>query len=68
MHIIFEEHQYKAADVLDVLKEITSLEDVDKKISVSYVGYFYNPAIKDCVFILPKVLLTDTKITGEDGK
>jgi hypothetical protein len=68
MHIVFEEHQYKAADVLDVLKEITSLEDVDKKISVSYVGYFYNSAIKDCVFILPKVLLTDIKITSEDGK
>ena len=68
MHIIFEEHQYKAADVLDVLKEITSLEDVEKKISVSYVGYFYNPAIKDCVFILPKVLLTDIKIKDEDGK
>lgn len=68
MHIIFEEHQYKAADVLDVLKEISSLEDVEKKISVSYVGYFYNPAIKDCVFILPKVLLTDKKIIDENGK
>lgn len=68
MHIIFEEHQYKASDVLDVLKEISSLEDVEKKISVSYVGYFYNPTIKDCVFILPKVLLTDKKIIDENGK
>jgi len=68
MHIIFEEHQYNAAEVKDVLKEISSLEDVEKKISVSYVGYFYNPTIKDCVFLLPKVLLTDTKITDEDGK
>lgn len=68
MHIIFEEHQYKAADVLDVLKEISSLEDVEKKISVSYVGYFYSPTLKDCVFILPKVLLTDKIITDDDGK
>ena len=68
MHIIFEEHQYKASDVLDVLKEISSLEDIEKKISVSYVGYFYNPTIKDCVFILPKVLLTDKKIIDENGK
>ena len=68
MHIIFEEHQYKASDVLNVLKEISSLEDVEKKISVSYVGYFYNPTIKDCVFILPKVLLTDKKIIDENGK
>lgn len=65
MRIFFEEHQYQADDVKNDLKDICALQDVDKKISVSYVGYFYNTAVKDCVFILPKVLLTDKKINGE---
>ena len=54
MRIIFEEHQYKAAEVQAVLKDISTLQDVDQKISVGYVGYYFNPTIKDCVFILPK--------------
>ncbi len=79
MRIIFEEHQYEAAKVKAVLKDISTLQDVEQKISVSYVGYYYNPSIGDCVFILPKVLLTDknknevlanvvSKETGEDIK
>ena len=59
MLIIFEEHQYKAAEVQDVLRDISTLQDVEQRISVSYVGYYYNPRINDCVFILPKVLLTE---------
>ena len=59
MHIIFEEHQYEVAAVQKILDGIATLQDVEQKISVSYVGYYYNPTIKDCVFILPKVLLTD---------
>lgn len=59
MRIIFEGHQYDAADVQDVLKDISTLQDVEHKISIGYVGYYYNPSINDCVFILPKVLLTD---------
>ena len=65
MHIIFEEHQYQASDVNDALKDISTLQDVDKKISVSYVGYFYNVHLQDCVFILPKVLLTDMDVDGK---
>lgn len=61
MHIIFEEHQYEVAAVQKILDGIATLQDVEQKISVSYVGYYYNPTIKDCVFILPKVLLTDKK-------
>ena len=79
MRIIFEEHQYEVAKVQKVLEGITTLQDVEQKISVSYVGYYYNPGIGDCVFILPKVLLTDknkhevlanvvSKETGEDIK
>lgn len=77
MQIIFEEHQYEVAKVQKALEGITTLQDVEQKISVGYVGYYYNPTIGDCVFILPKVLLTDknkrevlanvkSKETGED--
>lgn len=59
MYILFEEHQYESALVENVLKDIYVLQDVDKKVSVQYVGYFYNPHLHDCVFILPKVLLKD---------
>ena len=61
MRIIFEEHQYEVAKVQKVLDGITTLQDVEQKISVGYVGYYYNPTIEDCVFILPKVLLTDNQ-------
>lgn len=57
MYILFEEHQYNSHDVETILKDIYVLQDVDKKVSVKYVGYFYNPHLNDCVFILPKVLL-----------
>lgn len=77
MQIIFEEHQYEVAKVQKTLEGITTLQDVEQKISIGYVGYYYNPTIEDCVFILPKVLLTDknkqevlanvkSKETGED--
>lgn len=59
MYIIFEEHQYEADTVKDVLRGISELQDVDKMVSVSYVGYYYEPHIHDCVFILPKVLLNE---------
>lgn len=61
MRIIIEEYRYAAADVKDVLKGVDALENVDGYVSVNYVGYFYNTdkAVRDCVFILPKVLLED---------
>lgn len=68
MYIIFEEHQYKAETVKDVLRGISELQDVDQMVSVSYVGYYYEPHIKDCVFILPKVLLNEQdKLVIGDG-
>ena len=65
MRVIIEEHKYAAADVKDVLKGIDALENVESYVSVNYVGYFYNTDkdVRDCVFILPKVLLEDV-----DGK
>lgn len=68
MRILFEEHQYEVTEeIQNTLKDVASLQDVEKKISVSYVGYFYNSTVKDCVFILPKVLLKD-KAIEVDGK
>lgn len=65
MRIIIEEHQYPAEVVKDVLDGITTLRDIEGKVSVNYVGYYYNPTLKDTVFILPKVLLG--KMLDEDG-
>jgi len=59
MYILFEEYQYESRKVEKILKDIYVLQDVNKKVSVQYVGYFYNPHLHDCVFILPKVLLTE---------
>lgn len=65
MYILFEEHQYESHLVEKILKDIYVLQDVDKKVSIQYVGYFYNPYLHDCVFILPKVLLTENeKLSG----
>ena len=64
MRILIEEYQYEYEDVYDVLKGLGVLQDVEGKVSLSYVGYYFNddPDVNDCVF-LPKVLLE-----GEFGK
>ena len=59
MRILLEEHQYEVADVKDVLSGVDALENLEGKVSVHYVGYYYNSLLKDCVFILPKVMLKD---------
>ena len=64
MKLIVEEHQYDAPLVEKVLDGITKLRGVNGKISVNYVGYYFNPTLDDCVFILPKVLLED--VNGEE--
>ena len=65
MRILVEEYQYNVADVKDVLYGIDALENLEGKVSVHYVGYYYcaHRSVRDCVFILPKVLLKDV-----DGK
>lgn len=57
MRIIIEEYQYNFEKVAEVLKGLTEVHDAEKMVSVSYVGYYFNPELPDCVFILPKVLL-----------
>ena len=65
MRILIEEYQYEYEDVYDVLKGLGVLQDVEGKVSLSYVGYYFNddPDVNDCVFNLHKVLLE-----GEFGK
>lgn len=64
MRILIEEYQYNVADVKDILQGIDALENVEGRVSIHYVGYYYNTLLKDCVFILPKVLLKG--IDGEE--
>ena len=59
MRILIEEHKYLAQDIKAILHGIDALESVEGFVSLNYVGYFYNTELKDCVFILPKVLLED---------
>lgn len=67
MRILIEGHQYQATDeILKVVSELGPTIGVGGKVSVDYVGYYYNTAINDCVFILPKVLLDENeKVFGE---
>lgn len=61
MKLLIEEYQYDVADVVNVLDGLFTLQDVDRKVAVSYVGYYYNPheKVRDVVFILPKVLIDE---------
>lgn len=61
MKLLIEEYQYDVADVADVLDGLFTLQDIDQRVSVSYVGYYFNPnpKVKDIVFILPKVLIDE---------
>lgn len=71
MRILIEEYSYDL-NQCPVLKETLHGLGLDwnttrtGKVSLSYVGYFYNPKINDCVFILPKVLLKDGSKAGDD--
>lgn len=59
MRILIEEHQYPASLVQDILHGVEVLQNIEGMVSLSYVGYFYNTKLKDCVFILPKVLMNE---------
>ena len=66
MRILIEEHPYEATnEILKVVSELGPTISVGGKVSVGYVGYYYNTTIKDCVFILPKVLMDESgKVFG----
>lgn len=62
MRILIEEHRYPALLVQDVLHGVEVLQDIEGMVSLSYVGYFYNSKLQDCVFILPKVLMNERNL------
>ena len=57
MRILIEGYHYQASEVTDVLKGLDFFENVSHEVVINYVGYLYNPYIRDCVFILPKVII-----------
>lgn len=58
MRILIEGHHYNAELVSEALDGVIDyFESIEREVVVNYVGYLYNPRIKDCVFILPKVLV-----------
>ncbi len=68
MYILIEGHQYK--EQTELVSELLSViqDPIERKKGlVNYVGYFYNTKekIKDCVFVLPKVLLSGEKSDEE---
>ena len=63
MRILFEGYTYEEAKIKDVLDGLPYLSK-DNKVTIDYVGYYYNTLLQDCVFILPKVLLKGK--TGEE--
>lgn len=71
MRILIEEYQYNLAgkeglqDLKIILRELGGMENMEGKISIHYVGYYYSAELKDCVFILPKVLLA---VDGESSE
>jgi len=68
MKILIEGYNYDAdKQMLAIVHELTTLENIDRQICVNYVGYFFNPHkdVQDCVFILPKVLVNENdKVFG----
>lgn len=68
MKLLLEEYKYPVELVREVLHGVGSdaLQDIEGDVSLSYVGYFYNPQLRDCVFILPKVLMNESgKVFGK---
>ena len=62
MKVIVEEYPYPATEeVKNTLKGLVEdIENVEGRFRVNYVGYYYNPTLKDTVFCLPKVVLKDS--------
>lgn len=61
MILLIEGYRYKADDVKDLLEGLGLLENLNQEVVVNYVGYMYSPHVKDCIFILPKVLIDENE-------
>lgn len=59
MRIVIEGYPYDGRRLREVVPAgMPDFPDREGEIRVPYVGYCFNPAINDCVFFLPKVVLT----------
>lgn len=65
MKLLIEDYPYPAGKVRGLLGGDEPFE-TDGVCRVGKVGYYYNPSIKDCVFILPKVILDYHESEKED--
>lgn len=66
MILLFEEYQYKNADDIALVKQCVDqayLTETANGVKVGCVGYFYctNLKVKDVVFVLPKVFVTQVE-------
>ena len=63
MKILFEDYHYSLKDV-SFLAGIDPIELNDGSIKFSYVGYYYDIASLETIFILPKVFIIENKAFG----
>lgn len=54
MRILIEEYQYNVSEVHDALYGIDAMENIEGKVSIHYVGYYYNALLDDCVLFFLK--------------
>ena len=72
MRIIIEDYPYEEKELKQVIpSRLLNLPNKKGQIRPPYVGYCFNSEINDCIFFLPKVVLTKDKndekdITGRD--
>lgn len=63
MRILFEDYRYSSKDV-SFLADIAPIELNDGSIKLPYVGYYYDVASSETIFILPKVFIIENKAFG----
>ena len=59
MRILIEGAHYREQQVRHIVEGLDVLEAKEGEVRVPYVGYYYNVRLRDCVFILPKVLMDE---------
>lgn len=59
MKLLIEGYKYDSEDAKKALRGLNFFQNSRGQVSINYVGYLYNPHISDCVFILPKVLISN---------
>ncbi len=67
MRIVIEDYPYPEAKLREVVpKRLLDFSNKKGEVRPPYVGYCYNPRINDCIFFLPKVVLTKDKEDVDD--